>query len=99
QRPAGAFEDALASATWVAEAIESRDLPELEAHCQTVLGEIWDSSGNLPEAVRATRQAHLAHRAHTERVTQVRALLAQVAGETSAPPASGRRAAPESGRP
>lgn len=95
QRPAGAFEDALASAMWVAEAIESRDLPELEAQCQTVLGEIWDGSGNLSEAVRATRQAHLAHRAHSERTNQLRALLIQVAGGSLAPPPSARQ---ETGR-
>ncbi|HEY1968765.1 MAG TPA: hypothetical protein VGH89_12520, partial [Pseudonocardia sp.] len=77
--PAGELDAALAAATWVAEAIDSRDMPWLEARCQTLLGAVLDARGELSEAVDASRRAHLARGKHDDQLHQVRAALARVA--------------------
>jgi hypothetical protein len=79
-RPAGEWDAALAVASWVAQVVESRDLPELEAASHGLLAEIREARGELPEALEESRRAEVALRSHNARMDQARALLAQVAG-------------------
>ena len=77
--PAGNLADALSSAGWVAEAVEARDLPELEAQAHGLLAEVREANGELAEALAANRKSGGALRLHGARLEQARTLLAQVA--------------------
>jgi hypothetical protein len=87
-RPAGERDAALAVASWVAQAVESRDLPELEAASHGLLAEIREARGELPEALEENKRAEIALRSHNARMDQARALLVHV---TSGPEARAGR--------
>jgi hypothetical protein len=76
--PAGEQRAALEAATWVAGAVDCRDLPELEAEAQGLLAEIHEARGELNDALAESRRSHLALRVHAQRGEHVRAMLAEV---------------------
>ena len=86
--PAGARDEVLAAVEWVARAVARRELPEIEVECHGLLAELRERSGELSEALAASRQGHAAYRALASAVERAVVLLVRAAGEASPP---GRR--------
>ncbi|MDT7676401.1 MAG: hypothetical protein QOD82_4303, partial [Pseudonocardiales bacterium] len=81
--PAGAREEALAAAEWVAKAVEQRELPEIEVESHGLLAELRERGGELSGALAASRQAHAAYRALASGVERAVVLLVRAASEVS----------------
>lgn len=91
--PVGENEAALRSVAWAAGVVGEQDLPGLEADCQSLLAEVQEQRGALPDALTAIRRAHQALRVHSLRVEQALVLLGRSAGDPrrSPVPAAGTR--------
>ncbi len=78
--PAGEHEAAARAVGWAAEAVTEQDLPQVEADCQSLLAEVHELRGTLPEALAASRRAQHAMRRHGRRVEQALVLLGRHVG-------------------
>ncbi len=85
--PLGENEAALRSVAWAAGVVGEQDLPGLEADCQSLLAEVHEQRGALPDALTAIRRAHQALRVHSLRVEQALVLIGRIAGDPRPNPA------------
>lgn len=91
--PVGENEAALRAVGWAAGVVGEQDLPGLEADCQSLLAEVHEQRGALPDALMASRRAHQALRMHSARVEQALVLLGRSAGNARTTSAAVERTA------
>ncbi|WP_028938583.1 hypothetical protein [Pseudonocardia spinosispora] len=91
--PVGERDAALSEAIWVAEAVESQELPGLESDGQGILAELRESNGELSAALAASKKARAAERRHAAAVEQALTLLARASGAAMSRSGAGEAAA------